>query len=100
MCKERPGENLAISAFHTFSTESGMTIRCGPAILYLSQRAHMKAIICTVLPKPISSANIPLRPNDNDDDNNNNDNSDTNDNYNNNGTDDNNYNHNDDMMMT
>ena len=56
----------------------------------------MKAIICTVLPKPISSANIPLRPNDND--NNDNDNSDTNNNYND--TDYNNDNHNVDMMMT
>jgi hypothetical protein len=56
------GAHLRNSASHGASTESGQMTRCGPGARRVSVRMPKKAMACTVLPKPISSASTQLMP--------------------------------------
>uniref|UniRef100_A0A1A9ZAR4 Uncharacterized protein n=1 Tax=Glossina pallidipes TaxID=7398 RepID=A0A1A9ZAR4_GLOPL len=46
--------------YNKLITDDGTTIKCGPQLPFTQAKCASRAIVCIVLPKPISSANIPL----------------------------------------
>ena len=58
----RIGNHLLNSLFQLLTTELGHTIKYGPLIFLNWTRYANKAIVYIVLPRPISSAKIPLKP--------------------------------------
>ncbi|KAH3663035.1 hypothetical protein OGATHE_004611 [Ogataea polymorpha] len=58
----KSGTNLVISCCQLCSVDAGVTTRNGPQILCVSARYASTDILCTVFPRPISSASMPLMP--------------------------------------
>ena len=58
----RPGVNVATCSAHTPTTEVGATTRTGPRPTSAARRDAIADRICTVLPRPMSSARTPPSP--------------------------------------
>lgn len=58
----KSGTNLSISCCQLWSVDAGDTTRNGPQTPSRSATWHRNAMHCTVLPRPISSAKMPLIP--------------------------------------
>lgn len=58
----RSGQNLASSFYQLWRVVTGTTIRKGPQTFFFSAKCAINEIAWIVLPKPISSAKIPLIP--------------------------------------
>lgn len=56
------GNHFLNSLCQLLTTEFGHTIKCGPFIFLNSDKQAKNAIAYIVLPRPISSANIALKP--------------------------------------
>ena len=60
-CFAETAVKLHVASYITQTHESGTMIRKGPLTLFFSIRWVISAIVCMVLPRPISSARIPFK---------------------------------------